>query len=90
MSQSITTWKAYEILHKSFEGVKEETIDALARSGELAVYRVGAVNRVSLDEVQRVLLSWQEQKKAHQSATQYGGGLVLSRTSLADKFFHEV
>lgn len=65
MNQSITTWKAYEILHNSFPSVKEETIAVLARSGELEVYRVGSVNRVSLDEIQRVLQSWREQEAEH-------------------------
>lgn len=65
IDQSITVWKAYEILHKCYPEVKEEHVTAMLVRGELCSERVGSVNRTLLSEVQRILRSWDEQKDAH-------------------------
>lgn len=62
MSQLITKWKACDILRSAFPVATKSTLDVLLRTGELKCHCVGMVDRVSLDDVQRVLRSWQEQE----------------------------
>lgn len=65
MSQSITKWRAYDILRATYPQVTKATLDVLFSNHEMECYRVGSVDRVSLDDVQRVLRSWQEQEIHH-------------------------
>lgn len=65
MGHTVAKGYAYLVLCEHFRQVSSETIDALIRSGELTVHRVGTVDRVSWEDLCRVIDSWESQQERH-------------------------